>query len=89
MEKALVLGKLTHRVPNDILENIKSVEGVTDASPIFGPYDFFAVVNAETNEMLSGKVLQIRSQEGVLDTMTCYAIEFSDIRPEPTGLHVE
>jgi hypothetical protein len=89
MEEALVLGKLSHRVPRDIITKIKGIEGVKKASLILGPYDFYALVSTKTKEMLSDLVINMRSHEGVLDTMTCYAVEFSDIRPEARGHHVE
>lgn len=89
MEKALILGKMSHRVPRETIENIKGIQGVTDASLIFGPYDLYVIVSTETKEMLGDIVLQIRSHEGILDTMTCYTVEFSDIRPEARGPTVE
>jgi nitrate reductase NapAB chaperone NapD len=89
MEQALILGKLSNRVPRDLIQNIKKIKSVIHANLIYGPYDFYAVVNTETKEMLSDTVLQIRSYVGVQDTMTCYAIELSDIRPEAKGPYVE
>ena len=89
MEKALVLGKLSHRVPRDIIDNIKKIKEVNDASFIFGPYDFYALAITEEKKTLSEIILKIRDFEGVLDTLTCYAVDFSEIRPEPRGSHTE
>lgn len=89
MEKALVLGKLSHRVPREIINKISGIEGVNDASLIFGPYDFYALAITEKKATLSRIILQIRDLEGVLDTLTCYAVDFSEIRPEPRGPHAE
>ena len=89
MEQAIILGKLALSVPRDIVKKFKGVSGVTDANLIFGPYDFYIIVNAETKETLGEAVLQIRSIAGVSETMTCYVISFSDIRPEARGAVVE
>jgi hypothetical protein len=85
MEKALILGKMSHRVPRDILEQIKEIIGVTDASFIFGPYDFYVTVETATKSSVGDIVWRIRCLEGILDTITCYVVSFSDIRPAATG----
>ncbi len=74
MEQALILGKLSHRVPNNILENFKKIEGVNDAKLIFGPYDFYITITTETKEMLSDIAFQIRSIDGVIDSLTCQVV---------------
>ena len=85
MEKAIVMGKLSHRVPKNIIESFKTVEGVFDVNTVFGPYDFYAVINAESKEMLRDISLKIRSFDGVLDTLTSYVCNLDDIKPEPRG----
>jgi DNA-binding Lrp family transcriptional regulator len=52
MEKALVLGKMSHRVPINILEKFRAIEGVKDAYLIFGPYDFYITIETRTKERL-------------------------------------
>ena len=89
MEKALILGKLSYRVPENIIEKFKKIDGVEDADLIFGPYDFYILLNTESKKTLGNTSIQIRSIEGVLDTMTCYVVNFTDIRPEATGSTVE
>jgi len=89
MEQAIILGKLALSVPRDIVKKFRGVTGVTDANLIFGPYDFYILVNTKTKEMLGDAILQIRSIAGVSETMTCYVISFSDIRPEARGALVE
>lgn len=89
MEQALILGKISHRVPSDVLEKLKKIQGVSDANLIFGPYDFYVTVKTETKEMLGDTAFQIRSIEGVLDSLTCYVVSFSDIRPEARGSGIE
>ena len=82
MEKALILGKLSYRVPRNIIEQFKKIEGVMDADMIFGPHDFYIVINTESKEMLRDISLKIRSLDGILDTSTSYVTTFHDIRPE-------
>ena len=85
MEQALILGKISHRAPRDIIEKFKKIDGVSKANLIFGPYDFYALVKTETKETMGDTALRIRSIEGVLDTLTCYIVNFSDVRPEARG----
>jgi nitrate reductase NapAB chaperone NapD len=89
MEKALILGKLSHRVPRNIIDQFKKIKGVSDADMIFGPHDFYIIINTESKEMLGDTSLKIRSLEGVLDTQTCYVVALPDIRPEATGSYAE
>ncbi len=89
MEQALVLGKISHRVPGNILEKLMKIEGVSEANLIFGPYDFYVTVKTKTKEMLGDIAFQIRSIDGVLDSLTCYVVSFSEIRPEARGSGIE
>jgi nitrate reductase NapAB chaperone NapD len=89
MEQALILGKISHRVPSDILEKFTKIQGISEANLIFGPYDFYVTVKAETKEMLGDIAFKIRSIDGVIDSLTCYVVSFSDIRPEARGSVVE
>ena len=89
MEQALILGKISHRVPNDILEKFRNIQGISEANLIFGPYDFYATIKTETKQRMGDIAFQIRSIEGVLDSLTCYVVSYSDIRPEATGTGIE
>ncbi|MBC8225162.1 hypothetical protein H8E65_11270 [Candidatus Bathyarchaeota archaeon] len=89
MEQALILGKISHRVPKDIINKFRKIRGVSEANLIFGPYDFYATIQTETKERMGDIAFQIRSIEGVLDSLTCYVVSFSDIRPEATGSGIE
>jgi hypothetical protein len=82
MEKAIILGSVSHSLPHEILEDFKSINGVMDAELIFGPYDFYVVIQAVTREGLADAVLKIRSARGVASTMTCYAVTTSFLRPD-------
>ena len=79
MEQALILGKISHRVPSNIVGKFRKIDGVNEANLIFGPYDFYATVKTETKEEMGNIVYKIRSIEGVLDSLTCYVVSFSDI----------
>ncbi len=82
MEKALILGKLSHRVPRDLIDQLRKTEGVLDAEMVFGSYDFYVVLKCESREMLNNISLKIRSFEGVLDVQTLKVVSIPDIRPE-------
>ncbi|MGD2142647.1 MAG: Lrp/AsnC ligand binding domain-containing protein [Candidatus Bathyarchaeota archaeon] len=89
MEQALILGKISHRVPSDILEKIRKIGGVSDANLIFGPYDFYVTIKTETKKQMGNIAINIRSIDGVIDSLTCYVVSFSDIRPEARGSLIE
>ncbi len=89
MEQALILGKISHRVPSNILEKIKTIEGVSDANLIYGPYDFYVTIKTDTKDLMGDIAFKIRSIDGVIDSLTCYVVSFSDIRPEAVGPGVE
>lgn len=89
MEQALVLGKISQRVPTDIIEKIREIQGVSEANLIFGPYDFYSTIKTETKERMGDIAFQIRSIDGIIDSLTCYVVSFSDIRPEAKGPGIE
>lgn len=89
MEQALILGKISHRVPSNILDRLEKIEGVSEANLIYGPYDFYVTIKTETKEKLGDIAFNIRSIDGVIDSLTCYVVSFSDIRPEATGSNIE
>ena len=89
MEQALILGKISHRVPTDIIDKFREIQGVSQANLIFWPYDFYATIKTETKERMGDIAFQIRSIEGVLDSLTCYVVSFSDIRPQAKGPGIE
>ena len=74
MEKAIILGSLTRSFPLDTLDKFKSIKGVIDADLLFGPYDFYVVVQVEEKEKLSETALKIRFTEGVASTTTCNVV---------------
>jgi len=89
MEQALILGKISYRAPDNVLENIKKINGVKEANLVFGPYDFYVTITTETKKMMGDIALQIRSIEGIVDSLTCYVVNHSDIRPDEQGAFIE
>ena len=89
MEQALIVGKISHRVPSNILEKFRKIDGVNEANLIFGPYGFYVTVKTETKEKLGDIAFDIRSIDGVIDSLTCYVVSFSDIRPDASGPSIE
>jgi nitrate reductase NapAB chaperone NapD len=74
MEQALIQGKIAHRVPSDILDKFRAIEGVSEANLIFGPYDFYITIKTEDKETMGDVAFQIRSIDGVIDSLTCYVV---------------
>ena len=74
MEQALILGKISHRVPSNILEKFRIIKGVNEANLIFGPYDFYVTIKTDTKEMMGDIAFQIRSIDGVIDSLTCNVV---------------
>ncbi len=60
----------------EVVRQIKRVEGVREANMTFGPYDAVAIINAKDVNHL-GRILAtgIQPIPGVLDTLTCLAVE--------------
>lgn len=60
----------------DIVNQIRSVPGIVRADITFGPYDLIVEVQAADLTAL-GKLVYgtIRATPGVLDTLTCLAVE--------------
>jgi uncharacterized protein with GYD domain len=81
MKKALIMGKLSHRAPKDIIEQFKKIKGVTDTDLIFGPYDFYIIIETDSKERLVETSVKIRSIGGVLDTQTSYVIKYQILGP--------
>jgi DNA-binding Lrp family transcriptional regulator len=62
--------------PADVAEMMRNVKGVVAAGVAFGPYDAVAIVEASDLNTLGRKIVrEIRSLLGVLDTITCLAVD--------------
>ena len=59
-----------------VVRQMKSIEGVIDAHVTFGPYDAVAVVEADDVKKIGTIVHEeIHPIPGVLDTLTCLAVD--------------
>lgn len=60
----------------DVINQIKSVPGIIRADMTFGPYD--AIVEVEAPDLAAiGRLVygRVRATPGVIDTLTCLAVE--------------
>lgn len=73
--KAYVLIETAVGMTNNVVNNLRSVPGVTSVDAVVGPYDVIAVLEAEDvntiGELVTNKVHTVGS---VVKTMTCLAV---------------
>jgi DNA-binding Lrp family transcriptional regulator len=74
--KAYILVKIRTGGIHEVVRNLQRINGVTEANMTFGPYDAVAVIEAEDLKNL-GRILdsEIQPIPGVLETLTCLAVE--------------
>jgi DNA-binding Lrp family transcriptional regulator len=74
--KAFVLINVRPGGVRELVRDLHRVEGVVEANMTFGPYDVVAVLEATDINQL-GKIIasDIQSIPGVLETLTCLAVE--------------
>jgi len=74
--KAYVLIKIRTGDLRNVVIQLRRVEGVMEANMTFGPFDAVAIIQAEDVKHL-GKILAMGIQPipGVLETLTCLAVE--------------
>ena len=74
--RAFVLIKVRPREIREVVRQLARVEGVTEATMTFGPYDAVAVVEAPDVGAI-GRVMAsgIQPIPGVTETLTCLAVE--------------
>ncbi len=74
--KAYVLINIRTGEISTVVRHLKRVEGCESANMTFGPYDAVAVVTADDiNHLGSILAKQIQPIPGVLDTITCMAVD--------------
>ena len=59
----------------ETLEKIRKIPGVAMANLLYGAYDLFATIKADTLAELRAAVLKIRETEGIKSTITCNVIK--------------
>ncbi|MBC8496835.1 MAG: Lrp/AsnC ligand binding domain-containing protein [Chloroflexi bacterium] len=74
--KAYVLINVRTGDMYDVVRQLRRVNGMIEASMTFGPYDAVAIIEAKDVNAL-GKIIysHIQPIPGVLDTLTCLAVE--------------
>ncbi len=76
MPKAFVLVNVESGSEEEVLEELKKVEGVNEAYYSYGVYDIIAKIGAETMEKLRETVTQkVRTINKVRSTLTLIMIE--------------
>ena len=59
----------------NVLEQIKEIDGVEEAYMVYGIYDICAKVRTKLPQDLKGVVQKIRSQSNVLATLTLMVVQ--------------
>ncbi|MEJ2706256.1 MAG: Lrp/AsnC ligand binding domain-containing protein [Anaerolineales bacterium] len=74
--KAYVLINVRIGGIDEVLRNLRRLEGVIEAHMTFGPYDVVAVVEAaDINRLGNMLSAYIHPIPGVLETLTCLAVD--------------
>jgi DNA-binding Lrp family transcriptional regulator len=74
--KAYVLINIRAGEIAEVVRQLRRVEGVMEAHMTFGPYDAVAEVAAESvNHLGQTLALHIQPVPGVMETLTCIAVE--------------
>jgi DNA-binding Lrp family transcriptional regulator len=74
--KAYILIEIRTGEVRQVVRQLRRVEGVVEASMIFGPYDAIAVVETKDVQDLGDTIAsEIQPIPGVLETLTCLAVE--------------
>ncbi len=54
----------------DIVNDLKRIQGVKEATPVYGEYDIVVVIEAPTLEELNKIISQIRRNSNIIRTVT-------------------
>ncbi len=74
--KALVLIRIETGTEKKLVKELVSLEGVTDAKFMYGPYDVYCIIDCSSIDALNDLVMNnIRSVQGIRSTTTCYLAE--------------
>jgi DNA-binding Lrp family transcriptional regulator len=74
--KAYILIDIRTGEIGEVIRQLRRVDGIVHATMVFGPYDAIAEVEAKDASAI-GRIMasEIQPIPGVLDTLTCLAIE--------------
>ncbi len=74
--KAYVLINTRAGEIREVVRQLRRVDGVKEANMTFGPYDVVAILQAEDLNHMGEKIAtQVQPIPGVLETLTCMAVE--------------
>jgi DNA-binding Lrp family transcriptional regulator len=74
--KALILLRIDPKIEKNLLDELKTYEGVQEAHMIYGPYDIYSIIEVPSYDALNDLVLnKVRRLYGVKSTTTCYLAE--------------
>ena len=74
--KAIVLLRVDSRIEKQVIDEIRTFEGVKEAHYIFGPYDMYVECELDDSTLLRELVLnKIRNLPGIISSTTCYYAE--------------
>lgn len=74
--KAYILIHIRTGDIREVIRQLRRVEGVSEANMTLGPYDAIAVVEAQDVKTIGNIIATaIQPIPGVLDTITCLAVE--------------
>lgn len=76
--RAYVLIKIHKGEIQDVVRQLRRVEGIIEANMTFGPFDAIAIVMAnDTNHLGTILTTGIQPIPGVVETLTCLAVDVS------------
>jgi DNA-binding Lrp family transcriptional regulator len=71
LTEAIILLIIDPRIESALLDEVKTYPGVTDAHYLYGPYDMYIKITADSDEGIHNLVLdKIRRLYGVKSTVT-------------------
>ena len=78
--KAYVLLNIRAGDIASVIQHMKRLEGVSDVTMTFGPYDGVAVIEAEDLKAIGTIIYKhIQPIPGVLETLTCLAVDTDEV----------
>jgi len=73
LEQAIVLITLEAQSEFEALKALQKTKRVTEAHFLYGPYDAYAMIKAETTQQIQEIILNnIREIKGIKSTLTCF-----------------
>ena len=74
MEQALILVVLAPSFKSETQDKIRKIPCVVTSHLLYGPFDLFVMIKANTREEMRAAVMKIRETEGIKSTISCNVI---------------